>query len=64
MKTFIKINDIRIYKGSIKKYSPTSNNKINVYYSPSRNKVEVETFSFPSLEDRDDMMEYLDTIFL
>jgi len=64
MKTFLKINDIRIYKGAIKKYTPTNNNKINVYYSPSRNKIEVETFTFPSLEERDEVIEYLDTIFL
>jgi len=64
MKTFVKINEVRLAKSSIKKYTPNGTNKLNVYYSPSRNKIDVETFDFPSKGKRDDMVDTLDTIFL
>lgn len=64
MKTFIKINEIRLIKSSIKKYLPNDKLKINIYYTPSRNKIDVETFSFRTQKERDEMIKTLDTIFL
>lgn len=64
MQTFIKINDVRLIKSSIKKYIPSGENKINVYFNTSRYKVEMDMFSFENKEKRDDMMDHLDAIFL
>ena len=64
MKTFVKIKDIRLIKSAIKKYVPVEKLKINIYYSPSRNKVDVETFTFSTQKERDAVMTYLDTMFL
>ena len=64
MQTFIKINDVRVIKSSIKKYAPSGENKINIYFNTSRYKVEMDSFSFENKEKRDDMMGYLDAVFL
>lgn len=60
MTNFVCINGIRIHKNTIKKYSPNGETKLNIYYAPSRNKVDVETFSFDSTEERDEILEMLD----
>lgn len=64
MQTFIKINDVRLIKSSIKKYIPSGENKINIYFNTSRYKVEMENFSFENKEKRDEMINYLDAMFL
>ena len=64
MKEFVKINDTRIRKNTINRYIPMDRNKITVYYSPGRNKVDFESFPFSTLEDRDKMLEELDLNFL
>ena len=64
MKTFVKINDVRLVKSSIKKYTPNGKTKINVYYSPSRNKIDVEIFTFITQKERDKIIDILDTTFL
>ena len=64
MKTFLQINDVRIIKSSVKKYMPNGDKSINIYYTPSRNRIDVESFVFLSKGERDEMIEILDTIFL
>jgi hypothetical protein len=61
MKDFIKINNTRLKKSSIKKYTPVGKDSINIYFSTSRYKVDVETFK---CDFREAMLEYLDSIFL
>jgi hypothetical protein len=64
MQTFIKINNVRLIKSSIKKYVPHGKTKINIYFNTSRYRIEMETFVFPTEEERDNIMEYLDAMFL
>ena len=64
MKEFVLINETRIRKSTIKRYVPMDKNRITIYYSQGRNKVDYESFPFASLEDRDDTMDYLDLNFL
>ena len=64
MQTFIKINNVRLIKSSIKKYVPSGENKINIYFNTSRYRVELETFTFDSELRRDNVMDYLDAMFL
>ena len=63
-KDFILIKEQRVRKTMIKKYSPLGEKKLNVYFNVSRYKVELETYSFESKEEREDMIELLDNIFL
>lgn len=64
MQTFIKINDTRLIKSSIKKYIPSGDVKINIYFNTSRYKIEMESFSFENKEKREEMINYLDAMFL
>ena len=64
MKEFVLINETRIRKSTIKRYLPYREDRITIYYSPSRNKLDYETHTFTSKEDRDDTMDYLDLNFL
>ena len=64
MKEFVKINNTRIRKNTIKRYVPMENNRITVYYSASRNKVDFESFKFESVKERDEMINELDLNFL
>ena len=52
----------RIMKNTIKRYAPVGECKMNVYYNTSRLKPESETFSFSNTEERDAMVELLDSI--
>ena len=63
MKDFIKINQERVRKSTIKKYQPFGELRLNVYFNVSRYKIEVETFDFESTEKRDSMVELLDIEF-
>ncbi len=64
MQTFIKINNARLIKISIKKYLPYGKNVINIYYSVSRYRIDMEAFSFVDTKERDEMINYLDAMFL
>ena len=64
MKEFIRINEMRLRRSTIKRYTPTEKNRITVYYSASRNKVDFESFSFVTSEDRDNALFELDLTFL
>lgn len=63
MKDFIKIQNERIRKNTIKKYQPFGEKKLNVYYNTSRYKVELQIFDFDSPENRDNVLETLDLEF-
>ena len=60
----MKINETRIRKNTIKRYIPMEKNRITIYYSTGRYKVDFESFPFSTLEDRDKMIEELDLNFL
>jgi len=62
MSNFIKILEVRIHKSTIKKFAPNGEKNINIYYAPSRNKIDVETFVFEDKWERDEMLNILDTI--
>jgi hypothetical protein len=64
MRTFIQIGETRLIKSSIKKYGPNGEKKLNIYYNASRNKMDVETFTFLNKQERDEMLNTLDTLFL
>ena len=64
MKEFIRIQENRIRKTNIKKYSPLGDKRINVYFSTSRYKIELETFNFESTESRDEVLIELDNMFV
>lgn len=63
MKDFIKIKQQRIRKNTIKKYLPYGEKQLNVYFNTSRYKIEVESFSFASKQERDDLVSKLDLYF-
>lgn len=63
MKDFIKINEERVRKSTIKKYQPFGKLRLNVYFNVSRYKIEVETFDFKTTEERDSVVELLDIEF-
>jgi hypothetical protein len=62
--TFIKINETRLIKSSIKRYISDGATGIKIYFCPSRTKLDVETFSFLSKKRRDEMIATLDGLFL
>lgn len=64
MKDFVKIQEKRIRKAAVKKYCPLGEDKLNIYYSTSRYKTELETFKFDTKEERDDALYELDNILL
>ena len=64
MKDFIKIQNVRLRKSSIKKYAPLQDTKVNIYFSVSRYKTDLETFTFESQSDRNNFIEELDNIFV
>lgn len=63
MKDFIKIQNERIRKNTIKKYQPFGEKKLNVYYNTSRYKIELQVFDFDYVESRNDALETLDLEF-
>lgn len=63
MRDFLKLNDERIRKNTIKKYQPFSEKKIKVYYNTSRYKIEVQVFGYATESLRNEAIEYLDLNF-
>lgn len=61
---FIKINDDRIIKTGIKKYSPNKNATINIYFNLSLTKPEVRTYNFGTIVNQQSVLAYLDSIYL
>jgi len=62
-KEFFKIMEKRIRNNTIKSYLPTGEKGLNVYYNSSRYKIEVESFTFPNEEARDEKLAELDLNF-
>jgi hypothetical protein len=60
MKNFIQIKDHRFRKSTIKMYLPWESKKLNVYFSTSRDRKELETFSFETEKERDETINMLD----
>lgn len=60
MKNFIKIQNHRIRKSSIKEYKPMANNSIIIYFSNSRYKIESIVFKFSSEDEVNENLELLD----
>jgi hypothetical protein len=63
MKDFIKIQEKRIRKNTIKSYSPFGDSRINIYFNVSRYKIELETFDFKNEQKRNSQLELLDLEF-
>lgn len=61
---FIKINDDRIIKTGIKKYSPNKNATINIYFNLSLKTPEVRTYNFGTIVNQQAVLAYLDSIYL
>ena len=64
MADFVLIKERRIRKTNIKEYYPLENNKLGVYFSISRYKIDKEVYNFSSEEDRDKVLDILDNMFL
>jgi hypothetical protein len=64
MKEFIQIDKFRIRKSCIKKYLPIGEKQLNIYYSASRSKIDVEIFNFNTFEERENYINVLDTQFI
>jgi len=62
MSKFINFLGNRIIISSIKRYKPMEENKLVIYFSVSRQKVDNEIFTFDSEKERDDMLDNLDII--
>lgn len=60
---FVKFNETRLKISVIKKYKPMGTTQLNVYFNTSRDKVEVETFTFQTEALRNEMVTKLDIIF-
>ena len=61
---FIKLNEDRIIKNGIKKYSPNKNATINVYFNLSLKCPEVRTYNFGTIINQQAVLAYLDSIYL
>jgi hypothetical protein len=64
MKEFIQIDKFRIRKSCIKKYVPMGWNQLNIYYSASRNKIDVEILKFKHRAELEKAVNTLDTHFI
>lgn len=64
MADFVLIKDCRIRKSCIKEYAPVNYKVLVVYFNTSRYKLDIESYSFESKEERDDTLAMLDFIFL
>jgi len=62
--TFIKLNEDRILKNGIKKYLPNKNATINIYFNLSLTKPEVRTYNFGTIKRQQEVLAYLDSIYL
>ena len=62
MKDFIKIQDERFRKNTIKRYKPIGEASLNVYFNTSRDKQQLQTFKFEDVFERNEMIELLDDI--
>ena len=62
MKDFVKINETRIRKNTIKRFSPVGDTKVNVYFNTSRYRVDVETFDLKTKKARKDVLDLLDSL--
>lgn len=62
MKDFVIINQTRIRKSIIKCYLPVNETYLKVVYTPSRTQPNNEVFQFPTQEDRDNMVSFLDNV--
>jgi len=61
---FIKILNSRIRISTIKKYKPFGENRIDIYYNTTRDRIVMESFVFPSKQESESMMETLDGLLL
>lgn len=64
MADFILIKDRRIRKTNIKEYFPSGEDRLTVYFSISRYKIDMEVYKFSFKEERDELLDTLDSMFL
>lgn len=61
-KDFVKILDARIRISTIKRYTPFGDGKLVIRFSSSTKDTQSEHFSFPSIKERDDVLDILDLL--
>lgn len=64
MKQFIIILKTRIRLNTIKRYKPTGDNGLTIYYNSSVNRPEFDIFRFDLEEERDMALNNLDDLLL
>jgi len=62
MRDFITIQETRIRINTIKRYKPVGLLSLNIYYSASKSRIDMEAFMFKSEKDRNEMLEILDAL--
>jgi len=62
MVNFIQIKDTRLLKSTIKRYQPINDTQIAIYFSASRSKIDKEVFTFDSVQEQKEMLNFLDTL--
>jgi hypothetical protein len=62
MVNFIQIKDTRLLKSTIKRYQPIDDARIAIYFSASRSKTDKEVFTFDSIQEQKEMLNFLDQL--
>jgi len=61
---FIKIDEYRILKSSVKRYQPSKNGYINIYFNSSINHPDFKSFHYTTIKLQQEVLNYLDSIYL
>lgn len=62
MENFVIIQETRIRINTIKRYKPVGLLSLNIYYSASKSRIDMEAFMFKNEKDRNQMLVTLDAI--
>ena len=62
MVNFIMIKDTRLSRSTIKRYQPIGECDLAIYFSASRNKLDKEIFKFSTKQQRNEVLQLLDTL--
>ena len=64
MAKFIKIQDVRYLKTTIKRYIPTGEKSINIHFNTSSSKIDFRNHNFKTKILRNEALDDLDCVFL
>ncbi len=62
MVNFIQIKNVRLLRSTIKRYQPIDENRIAIYFSASRSKIDKEVFTFDSSQEQEKVLTFLDNL--